>query len=161
MCLPEFLLTDHNTDGRFITSGLESFNQLIHDFVCELLEPPGAQSRHFGETYKWLLYGDDDTYFMSHALLHTLQGLDASMPYFLTGEPNEHIVLWKCMTGNQHQLGVLNQLGNSTSGISLHAPYCKATGSARTVHVFNVKLEKLITPVVFATYNAHTYWTCM
>ena len=44
-----------------------------------------AFCRHYGYSYKWLLYGDDDTMFMTHAVLNTLQDLDPNMPYFLTG----------------------------------------------------------------------------
>lgn len=42
-------------------------------------------ARHFGDTYTWLLYGDDDTLFFTDAVLGVLDGLDADMPYFLTG----------------------------------------------------------------------------
>jgi hypothetical protein len=41
--------------------------------------------RHFGDTYKWLLYGDDDTYFFLDAAMNVLQHLDPDLPYFLTG----------------------------------------------------------------------------
>lgn len=41
--------------------------------------------RHYGETYKWLLYGDDDTFFFLDAAMNVLQHLDPDMPYFLTG----------------------------------------------------------------------------
>ena len=42
--------------------------------------------RHFGDTYKWLLYGDDDTAFFLDAAINVLQHLDPDLPYFLTGE---------------------------------------------------------------------------
>ena len=41
--------------------------------------------RHFGGSYKWLLYGDDDTFFFLDAAMNVLQHLDPEMPYFLTG----------------------------------------------------------------------------
>jgi len=41
--------------------------------------------RHFGDSYKWLLYGDDDTFFFLDAAMQVLQHLDPDMPYFLTG----------------------------------------------------------------------------
>ena len=41
--------------------------------------------RRFGSTYKWLLYGDDDTFFFTDAVLSVLGRLDPEMPYFLTG----------------------------------------------------------------------------
>ena len=44
-----------------------------------------CNGRRFGDTYKWLLYGDDDTFFFDHALISTLQEMDPDMPYFLTG----------------------------------------------------------------------------
>lgn len=45
---------------------------------------PFLAHRRFGDTYKWLLYGDDDTFFFDHALISTLQEMDPDMPYFLT-----------------------------------------------------------------------------
>ncbi|KAK9836092.1 hypothetical protein WJX81_000611 [Elliptochloris bilobata] len=43
-----------------------------------------ALAPHFGGAYKWLLYGDDDTFFFTDAMLGVLGGLDPDMPYFLT-----------------------------------------------------------------------------
>ena len=42
-------------------------------------------SRHYGDSYKWLLYGDDDTFFFLDAAMNVLQHLDPQMPYFFTG----------------------------------------------------------------------------
>lgn len=41
--------------------------------------------RQFGDTFKWLAYGDDDTFFFLDAARGVLSGLDPAMPYFLTG----------------------------------------------------------------------------
>lgn len=42
--------------------------------------------RHYGDSYKWLLYGDDDTFYFLDAAINVLQHLDPDMPYFLTGD---------------------------------------------------------------------------
>ena len=44
-----------------------------------------VRCRHFGDTFKWLAYGDDDTFFFLDAVVDVLSGLDPAMPYFLTG----------------------------------------------------------------------------
>eukprot|EP00854_Cymbomonas_tetramitiformis_P016785 gene16785-19939_t len=36
--------------------------------------------------YKWMLYGDDDTYFFMSNILEELQGLDPDMPYLITDD---------------------------------------------------------------------------
>ena len=41
--------------------------------------------RHFGGSYKWLFYGDDDTLFFLDAAASMLQHLDPDLPYFITG----------------------------------------------------------------------------
>lgn len=45
---------------------------------------PFLAHRHFGDSYLWLLYMDDDTVFFPGALLHLLPDFDPDMPYFLT-----------------------------------------------------------------------------
>ena len=40
----------------------------------------------FGDSYKWLLYGDDDTMFFIDGVLALVQNLDADVPYFITGQ---------------------------------------------------------------------------
>ena len=42
--------------------------------------------RQYGNTYKWLFYGDDDTVFFLDAAVNVLQHLDPDLPFFLTGE---------------------------------------------------------------------------
>ena len=42
--------------------------------------------RHFGDTFKWLFYGDDDTVFFLDNARRLVQGLDPDMPYALTGK---------------------------------------------------------------------------
>lgn len=37
-------------------------------------------------SFKWMLYGDDDTFFFVDAVLEAVGGLDPEMPYFLTGK---------------------------------------------------------------------------
>ena len=41
--------------------------------------------RELGDTFKWMFYGDDDTFYVVDPALKLLQGLDHNMPYFLTG----------------------------------------------------------------------------
>ncbi|KDD73155.1 hypothetical protein H632_c2477p0 [Helicosporidium sp. ATCC 50920] len=45
---------------------------------------PFLAHRHFGETYRWLLYMDDDTVFIPPAVQRLLARFDSEMPYFLT-----------------------------------------------------------------------------
>ncbi|KAK9803696.1 hypothetical protein WJX73_002056 [Symbiochloris irregularis] len=45
---------------------------------------PFLAHKYYGDSYKWLMYGDDDTLFFPHALKRTLQNLDPNIPYFLT-----------------------------------------------------------------------------
>lgn len=55
---------------------------------CSMMQNCWQESwlfRHFGDSYKWLLYGDDDTFFFLDAAMNVLQHLDPEMPYFLTG----------------------------------------------------------------------------
>ncbi|KAK3240734.1 hypothetical protein CYMTET_49443 [Cymbomonas tetramitiformis] len=40
----------------------------------------------FAGKYKWMLYGDDDTYFFMSNILEELQGLDPDMPYLITDD---------------------------------------------------------------------------
>ena len=40
----------------------------------------------FEGDYKWILYGDDDTFFFVDGVLELLQDFDPSLPYFITGE---------------------------------------------------------------------------
>ncbi len=47
--------------------------------------------RHFGDTFKWLLYGDDDTLFFMEGIRKVAQGLDPDMPYALTGNALHHL----------------------------------------------------------------------
>ena len=39
----------------------------------------------FEGDYKWILYGDDDTFFFVDGVLELLQDFDPSLPYFITG----------------------------------------------------------------------------
>ena len=40
----------------------------------------------FGDTYKWLLYGDDDTVWFMESVMRLLQDFDPDLPYFITGQ---------------------------------------------------------------------------
>lgn len=39
----------------------------------------------FGDTYKWLLYGDDDTVWFPESVMKLLEDFDPDLPYFITG----------------------------------------------------------------------------
>jgi hypothetical protein len=39
--------------------------------------------RELGDTFKWVLYGDDDTLFFLEAAMKVVEGLDPDMPYWL------------------------------------------------------------------------------
>ena len=39
----------------------------------------------YGDSFKWVLYGDDDTMFFIDGVLDLVQTLDADLPYFITG----------------------------------------------------------------------------
>ena len=52
---------------------------------------PFLAYKHLGDTFSWLLYGDDDTVFFIDAALEVVKAgsLDPHQPYFLTGwSPN-------------------------------------------------------------------------
>lgn len=47
---------------------------------------PFLAHREVGNTYKWLLYGDDDTVWFMAGVLKLLEEFDPEMPYFITGK---------------------------------------------------------------------------
>ena len=50
--------------------------------------------------YRWILYGDDDTFWFVGGVLDLLKDLDPDMPYIVTGDPSKyeeiHFKLAKC-----------------------------------------------------------------
>lgn len=46
---------------------------------------PFLAHKEFGDTYKWLLYGDDDTQFFIDGALRLAQEFDPDLPWFITG----------------------------------------------------------------------------
>ena len=46
------------------------------------------------DTYKWMLYGDDDTVFYLDNVLRMVESLDHTMPYFIT----DHIWFLRSLT---------------------------------------------------------------
>lgn len=69
----------------------------------------------YGDTYKWLLYGDDDTVWFPESVMKLLEDFDPDLPYFITGIPlaypygvfhgspcNSSSILW--CTAGQHIL---------------------------------------------------------
>ncbi|GFR48863.1 hypothetical protein Agub_g10817 [Astrephomene gubernaculifera] len=58
---------------------------------------PFAAHRHYGDTYKWMLYGDDDTLFFMDAVKRLLASFDPDLPlafsdnlWYLGAHPNPH-----------------------------------------------------------------------
>lgn len=51
------------------------------------VQVPFIAHRQLGDTYKWLLYGDDDTVWFMDGVLKFLEDLDPDMPYFISGAP--------------------------------------------------------------------------
>ena len=45
-----------------------------------------AEAQVYGDSYKWVLYGDDDTMFFIDNVLALLGTLDPELPYFITGQ---------------------------------------------------------------------------
>ena len=48
---------------------------------------PFIAHKQLGDSYKWLLYGDDDTVWFMDGVLRFLEDLDPEMPYFISGLP--------------------------------------------------------------------------
>jgi hypothetical protein len=51
------------------------------------MQVPFVAHKQLGDTYKWLLYGDDDTVWFMDGVLKFLEDLDPDMPYFISGAP--------------------------------------------------------------------------
>ena len=47
---------------------------------------PFLAHKQLGDTYKWLLYGDDDTVWFMDGVLDVLSDLDPDTPYFISGK---------------------------------------------------------------------------
>ena len=46
----------------------------------------------FGDSYKWLLYGDDDTIWFMESVMNLLQDFDPDLPYFITGATSSRLM---------------------------------------------------------------------
>lgn len=53
------------------------------------------------DSYKWMLYGDDDTVFNLDNVLRLLEPLDHTMPYYIT----DHIWFLRSLTEGENRLG--------------------------------------------------------
>ena len=47
---------------------------------------PFLAHKALGPSYKWLLYGDDDTQFFVDGVLRLVQDFDPDVPWFITDE---------------------------------------------------------------------------
>ena len=50
------------------------------------MQVPFIAHKQLGDSYKWLLYGDDDTVWFMDGVLRFLEDLDPEMPYFISGK---------------------------------------------------------------------------
>ena len=48
---------------------------------------PFLAHKELGDTYKWMLYGDDDTQFFLDGALRLAKDFDPDLPWFITGAP--------------------------------------------------------------------------
>ena len=53
---------------------------------------PFLAHKQLGDTYKWLLYGDDDTVWFMDGVLDVLSDLDPDTPYFISGQLHAQLV---------------------------------------------------------------------
>lgn len=58
-----------------------------------LVQVPFIAHKQLGDSYKWLLYGDDDTVWFMDGVLKFLEDLDPDMPYFISGQRSQ-LLLW-------------------------------------------------------------------
>ena len=49
---------------------------------------PFLAHKELGDTYKWMLYGDDDTQFFLDGALRLAKDFDPDLPWFITGLPS-------------------------------------------------------------------------
>lgn len=47
---------------------------------------PFLAHKELGDTYKWMLYGDDDTQFFLDGALRLAKDFDPDLPWFITGD---------------------------------------------------------------------------
>ncbi|KAG2434055.1 hypothetical protein HXX76_007783 [Chlamydomonas incerta] len=85
-------LNEHNQAHReryeyFPDEGEGDLGPRFHGFMrgdTRAAAAPFMAHEHFGETYKWLLYGDDDTIFYMPAVKQMLAHLDPELPYAIS-----------------------------------------------------------------------------
>ena len=69
-----------------------------HVVVCSLcraaMAPFLANQSRGADSYKWMMYGDDDTVFYLDNVMRMLEPLDHTMPYFIT----DHIWFLRSLT---------------------------------------------------------------
>ena len=60
---------------------------------------PFLAHKQLGDTYKWLLYGDDDTVWFMDGVLDMLADLDPDTPYFISGAASSPCLgsLWRSL----------------------------------------------------------------
>lgn len=59
-----------------------------------------ANDSHEAGSFKWMLYGDDDTVFNLDNVVRMLEPLDHTMPYYIT----DHIWFLKSLTEGMQQI---------------------------------------------------------
>ena len=75
---------------------------------CRAAMAPFFANQSAGDSYKWMLYGDDDTVFYLDNVLRMLEALDLdpAMPYFLT----DHIWFLRSLTEGRSGTSPLSKL---------------------------------------------------
>jgi hypothetical protein len=69
-------LPSWHTGGPIVCSELGRTNTDTRPVAC----------RKFGETFKWLLYGDDDTIFFPEAVKKLVRNFNPDLPHAITGK---------------------------------------------------------------------------
>ncbi|GAB4822791.1 hypothetical protein N2152v2_009837 [Parachlorella kessleri] len=61
------------------------------DYYGKAAMVPSMAAQHFGDSYEWLLYGDDDTVWFMDSVLDIISKLDPQQPHFIT----DHFWFWR------------------------------------------------------------------
>ena len=67
----------------------------------------------FGDSYKWLLYGDDDTVWFMESVMRLLQDFDPDLPYFITGGSRSSLGYRQASLGYRKACCVLETLSRT------------------------------------------------
>ena len=71
---------------------------------------PFLAYKRLGDTFKWLLYGDDDTVFFTEAALNLASKMDPGLPYVITDN-----IWWSALFGDAYHPHL--QVGSKSVGL--------------------------------------------